>query len=514
MRHKKAAKSTAVGDDVVGTNNNRVYVGNLSYGVTWRELKDHMRGGDAVDASWDVVRADVLVGHDGRSRGCGIVEYSTIEEAQSAILALNDTELLGRKIFVREDREGPTTTRPTADGGGGGANIAGVGGGGGGGSGSAYAVAPASSSGMGGGDPSHRVYVGNLAYEVAWQDLKDHMRNAGDVLRAEVMTMHDGRSKGCGIVEYAHADGASRAIAELNDTELMGRKIFVREDREGGSGNGGGGGGGGGGMVAREGDGGYLAGGWHRGNVAAGGGGPRGNGGNLSVYVGNLAYETTWQELKDHMRAAGNVDKVRLSLHPCIDIAMPFRTPPTHSLTHLAIVPESDFHPYPIREKNQIRPTSSNRPTADPRDAASCCIRNRTRSLARYASSRIRSCTAVPSTYARIASRAAAAAVDTITRMPEATETPIAAVIRAADTRSSSSSVPDSPPPASPSRTDVSSSSGTSRGRPVGASSRITSASTATSIAPRSQRAPTVARGGMARSDIATRGTPPTPSMH
>merc|ERR1712194_623302 len=26
------------------------------------------------------------------------------------------------------------------------------------------------------------------------------------------------------------------------------------------------------------------------------------------VYVGNLAYETSWQDLKDHMRAAGNVD--------------------------------------------------------------------------------------------------------------------------------------------------------------------------------------------------------------
>ena len=30
-----------------------------------------------------------------------------------------------------------------------------------------------------------------------------------------------------------------------------------------------------------------------------------------SVFVGNLRYETRWQELKDHMRKAGNVDSVR-----------------------------------------------------------------------------------------------------------------------------------------------------------------------------------------------------------
>jgi RNA recognition motif-containing protein len=33
---------------------------------------------------------------------------------------------------------------------------------------------------------SRRVYVGNLGWGVAWQDLKDHMRKAGEVIRAEV----------------------------------------------------------------------------------------------------------------------------------------------------------------------------------------------------------------------------------------------------------------------------------------------------------------------------------------
>jgi len=53
-----------------------------------------------------------------------------------------------------------------------------------------------------------------------------------------------GRSKGCAIVEYASIEDAQRAIQELNDTSLMNRMVFVREDREVVPGGGGGGGGG------------------------------------------------------------------------------------------------------------------------------------------------------------------------------------------------------------------------------------------------------------------------------
>jgi len=49
--------------------------------------------------------AKVLEDRDGRSKGCGIVEFSTPEGASDAIEKLTDSELKGRKIFVREDRE-------------------------------------------------------------------------------------------------------------------------------------------------------------------------------------------------------------------------------------------------------------------------------------------------------------------------------------------------------------------------------------------------------------------------
>src|SRR3546814_11905915 len=79
---------------------------------------------------------------------------------------------------------------------------------------------------------SGRVFVGNLSWEVAWQDLKDHMRQAGNVTRADVLRGPDGRSRGCGIVEFENLEDAQTAIDTLNDSMLMGRPIFVREDRE------------------------------------------------------------------------------------------------------------------------------------------------------------------------------------------------------------------------------------------------------------------------------------------
>ena len=79
---------------------------------------------------------------------------------------------------------------------------------------------------------SRRVYVGNLGWNVAWQDLKDHMRQAGEVIRAEIMQGPGGRSKGCGIVEFSTADEARYAISNLHDTELQGRLILVRQDKD------------------------------------------------------------------------------------------------------------------------------------------------------------------------------------------------------------------------------------------------------------------------------------------
>lgn len=51
---------------------------------------------------------------------------------------------------------------------------------------------------QGGGMPQatgNRIYVGNLAWTVEWQELKDHMRTVGKVVHADVLQDGDGRSK-------------------------------------------------------------------------------------------------------------------------------------------------------------------------------------------------------------------------------------------------------------------------------------------------------------------------------
>ena len=45
-----------------------------------------------------------------------------------------------------------------------------------------------------------RLFVSNLAFETQWKYLKDHMRQAGDVVRADIFEDQKGRSRGIGYV--------------------------------------------------------------------------------------------------------------------------------------------------------------------------------------------------------------------------------------------------------------------------------------------------------------------------
>ena len=241
----------------------RVYVGNLAWDTSWQDLKDHMRS-----TGLEVLRATILTTVDGRSKGCGLAEFATAEDAAEAVRTLTDTELMGRQIFVREDREersggvlrgapnvGPRTFSPGQD------------------------------------ATSRRVYVGNLAWDVAWQGLKDHMRRAGNVDSATILTNAQGESVCCGVVVYQKPQEAARAIRELQGSELNGMPLKCREDRER--------------YDIRQ-----------RGRRYGRGSGGRGGRGmalpDALVYVGNLAPETTWRDLKDHFRQCGDIRRAEV----------------------------------------------------------------------------------------------------------------------------------------------------------------------------------------------------------
>ncbi|MBM3450655.1 MAG: RNA-binding protein [Armatimonadetes bacterium] len=95
-----------------------------------------------------------------------------------------------------------------------------------------------------------KLYVGNLAYGVANDDLQQLFAPHGTVVSADVITDRDtGRSKGFGFVEMSTDQEAQAAIAACNGREIEGRNITVNEARpkEGGFGGGRSGGFGGGG---------------------------------------------------------------------------------------------------------------------------------------------------------------------------------------------------------------------------------------------------------------------------
>lgn len=122
------------------------------------------------------------------------------------------------------------------------------------------------------------IYVGNLSWSMTNEDLAALFEQFGTVGSAKILTdKFSGRSKGFAFVEMENAEEAQAAIAQLNDTDVQGRKIVVNEAQpkkdDGGFKKRSFGGGGGGGFRGGSGGGGGYKGG------SGGGGGYKGGGG-------------------------------------------------------------------------------------------------------------------------------------------------------------------------------------------------------------------------------------------
>lgn len=109
-----------------------------------------------------------------------------------------------------------------------------------------------------------RLYVGNLSYSVASEDLQALFEQYGSVRSAQVLIDREtGRSRGFGFVEMDNDAEAEAAIENLDGSEHQGRRLTVNEARprtpggspgggpRGGGGRYGGGGGYGGGGYGR-----------------------------------------------------------------------------------------------------------------------------------------------------------------------------------------------------------------------------------------------------------------------
>ncbi len=95
------------------------------------------------------------------------------------------------------------------------------------------------------------IYVSGLSFKLNDADLRQLFEEYGEVSSAKIiMDKFTQRSRGFGFVEMEDDEAARTAISNLNETEVMGRKLIVNESqprpegeykkRSGGGGYGGG----------------------------------------------------------------------------------------------------------------------------------------------------------------------------------------------------------------------------------------------------------------------------------
>ena len=75
-------------------------------------------------------------------------------------------------------------------------------------------------------DGSIEIYVGNLSYDMTEDQLRKEFEAYGTVNSARLITnKYNGKSKGFGFVQMPDRSEVEKAVAALNDKEIMGRKM-------------------------------------------------------------------------------------------------------------------------------------------------------------------------------------------------------------------------------------------------------------------------------------------------
>ncbi len=83
-----------------------IYIGNLPYSIS----EDELRGLFAKHG--EVSSANIIIDRDsGRSKGFGFVEMPNKDQAETAINALNESDIGGRNVRVNEARPRPQKDR-------------------------------------------------------------------------------------------------------------------------------------------------------------------------------------------------------------------------------------------------------------------------------------------------------------------------------------------------------------------------------------------------------------------
>ena len=179
----------------------RVFIGNLPPDVRQKDIED-------LFAKYGKITYIDVKTRPIRGPPFAFLDFDDPRDADDAIRGRDGYSYDGYRLRVEAPRGGGPR-------GPGGARIADGGGRGGGGGG-------------GRGPPPGRFYrlqVSGLPISGSWQDLKDHMREAGDVVYADVFR------DGTGVVEFSRRDDMKYALKKLDDTKFKsheGESSYIR----------------------------------------------------------------------------------------------------------------------------------------------------------------------------------------------------------------------------------------------------------------------------------------------
>lgn len=181
-----------------------VWIGNLAFTTTKDDVRRFLRDQGEI-AETDVTRVHMPAPSDGKSKNKGFayVDFATAEMLGKA-LALSEKLLGGRKLLIKNAKsfEG----RPEK-------------------------AAPKSEEAGKEKDPTKRVFVGNLGFDVTREELAEHFGRAGEVEDVFLATFEDsGKCKGFGWVRFREVEAAraaERGFVRIDD------KSISEEDNDG-----------------------------------------------------------------------------------------------------------------------------------------------------------------------------------------------------------------------------------------------------------------------------------------
>ncbi|KAK6746214.1 hypothetical protein RB195_012372 [Necator americanus] len=201
----------------MGREDTRIFVGNLPPDVREKDIED-------IFTKYGRIRFVDIKG--GRGPLFAFVEFEDPRDAEDAVRGRDGYDFDGSRLRVE-------FTRGVGPRGPGGRPLSGRGGGFSRGRG-----APRGRGGPPSRRSSYRVIVEGLPATGSWQDLKDHMREAGEICYADVAR------DGTGAVEFVRFDDMKYALKKLDDTKFRSHEgetsyIRVREDTSSSGGRGG-----------------------------------------------------------------------------------------------------------------------------------------------------------------------------------------------------------------------------------------------------------------------------------